>query len=80
MKKSYANIRAKKDHINPIGEHLIMHDIKPDNGKFLATFSVGTRRDSRLCDTHDEADLFVKNGIRAECGFGPLGIRGGLER
>ena len=80
MKKSFAGIRAKKDHINPIGEHLILSDIAHDGEKFLARYSVGTRSDQRLCDTKDDAMLFIQNGIRSECGFGALGQRGGLER
>lgn len=80
LKKSYANIRAKKDHVNPIGEHLIMSSINEVDGKWFARYFVGTRMDARTCDSKDEADLFIQNGIRSECGFGPLGVRGGLER
>ena len=80
MGKSYADTRAKRDHINPVGEHLITHSVTEINGKFNSVFFVGTRTDSRLCETREEADMFVQNGIRAETGFGPLGVRGGLER
>ena len=79
MRHSYAGIRAKNDHINPVGEHLITSNIEELDGKFRARFMVGTRSDSRTCDTREEADLFIQNGIRAENGFGPLGIKGGLE-
>ena len=80
MKKSYSGTRAKRDHINPVGEHLTTHSITPINGKFQAVWMVGTRADNRLCDTYDEADMFIQNGIRAELGFPALGLRGGLER
>ena len=80
MRKSFANVRAKKDHINPVGEHLVTSNIEEVDGRFKARYMVGTRMDSRTCDTRDEADLFIQNGIRAEMGFGPLGIKGGLER
>jgi hypothetical protein len=78
-KNSFSHIRAKRDHVNPVGEHLTTHSITELNGKFNAVVFVGTRTDTRLCDTHEEASLFIANFIRAENGFGPLGIRGGLE-
>ena len=71
--------RAKRDHINPVGEHLITHSITEVNGKFNAVWFVGTRSDNRVCDTNDEADLFIQNGIRGETGFPQLGLKGGAE-
>ncbi len=79
MRNSYAGIRAKRDHVNPVGEHLITSNIEEKDGKFHARFMVGTRSDSRVCDTRDEAWTFIQNGIRAESGFAPLGVKGGLE-
>ena len=69
-----------RDHENTSGQQFITSSIHPQGNKFLSTYWVGSRTDSRLCDTWDEADLFRKNGIRSETGSGPLGQRGGLER
>lgn len=80
MSKSYSGTRAKRDHVNPVGEHLTTHSVTNVNGKFNAVWMVGTRSDSRMCDTQEEADIFIQNGIRAELGFPPLGLKGGLER